>query len=66
MKGIGRDFRLGAVTWLRGGVAVIQALVVALGPVLLTASSKMQGRVSCRAVRSRMFTVPTGEAKYGS
>ena len=43
MKGIGRDFRIAAVTWFRGGLAVIQGLVVDLGPVLLPARSNKAG-----------------------
>jgi len=66
LKGIGRDFRLVGVTCFRGGVTVIQTLVVALGPVLLTARSKKQSTVACQAVRNRVFTVPVGGAKYGS
>jgi len=43
LKEIGRDFRFAAVTWFRGGLAVIQGLVVDLGPVLLPARSKKAG-----------------------
>jgi hypothetical protein len=66
LKEIGRDFRLAAVTWFTGGLTVIQALVVDLGPVLLPARSKKLGRDACRTVRRRVFTVPDGWAKYGS
>jgi hypothetical protein len=66
LKGIGRDFRLAAVTWFREGVTVIQTLFVALGPVLPNSKVEKQSRIARQAVRSRVFTVPVGGAKYGS
>ena len=67
MKGIGRDFWLAAVNGLGEGFAVIvQALVVALGPVVLTARSQKQGRFACRGVRSQVIPLLAGRAQYGS